>query len=648
MPTIRRVRRVAASMVLLLLLAPPPALAQRDRFLAAVIKLYQTLPGLFGDEGPQLTAQVEEMSTALAAWDAAIRDTEAKFRAQTEGRDPPSALQAHTVIGSQCLERNRFAAALREFDEDIRIDPGRASFHRLRGVILQTLDRHLEAAVAFREAWLRDADDPQNAYRLVATRAPETTSAEIERALATLAGVERALIRRERVRADAPFMSIRAINDDAGAMGFVPAAYGPAFTLLLDGDYAAAVAALRAAVNADLLNTDPAIRSGRAAAGITALKQGAAANAVADFEAALTAGESSQLQRLLGTACWIAGDLAKSVHHLRTAVRLEPRDERAWLMLARVLDSSGSVNEAADALTEGIGKLPDAGALRWQLSVTAGRRQRTEAVDVELATVAERLTLLAGKGELYDRAGRLAHGHLDYDRALTLFTKRVVLTPNNAAAHKILGRAYLDSGQAEAAYAELVVALLLDPLDTETLTTLGQLHLMADRPAQAVAALERALVLESDRGEALHALSEALLRTGNTAEGLRRREQSEQLLAKDVDDQRRRRNAAMLSVQAELAMGQKNYPAAIDAWQEVIALERRNSSSYLRLAEALMAAGRTEDAVAPLLTAIAANAGADAHRRLADAYAALGRTADSARERERYSEKLLQELKNGG
>ncbi len=198
---------------------------------------------------------------------------------------------------------------------------------------------------------------------------------------------------------------------------------------------------------ADPLNTDPAMRSDRTTQGIAALKQGLVDSAIAHLEAALGAGESSQAHRLLGTAYWVSGELAKSVLHLRAAVRLDPADERSWLALARALEGSGNLSEAVDALRTAIGELPDAGALRWQLSVTAGKRQRTEPEDLELATVAERLTLLAGKGELYDRAGRLAHGHLDYERALTLFEKRVVLTPNNAAAHKTLGRAYVDAGR---------------------------------------------------------------------------------------------------------------------------------------------------------------------------------------------------------
>ena len=104
----------------------------------------------------------------------------------------------------------------------------------------------------------------------------------------------------------------------------------------------------------------------------------------------------------------------------------------------------------------------------------------------------------------------------------------------------------------------------------------------------------------------------------------------------------------MLTVQAELTMAGKDYGEAIELWRQVIALESRDRASHLRLAEALAAAGRLEDAAKEVETAIALNAGPDAHRRLAELYAMLGRSADSARERQTYTEKRLEELRNGG
>ena len=107
-------------------------------------------------------------------------------------------------------------------------------------------------------------------------------------------------------------------------------------------------------------------------------------------------------------------------------------------------------------------ELPDAGQVRWQLSVISGKRQRTDAADVDLISMADRLVLFAGNSEFYVRIAKLAQAHLDYRRAIALLELAVRITPNNASAHQLLGRAYADQGRDEEGYAELVVALWLD------------------------------------------------------------------------------------------------------------------------------------------------------------------------------------------
>ena len=86
------------------------------------------LPVVYGDEGPQISAHLESMSTALARWDEEIRDWERQVRPRLNEGDPQVALQVHTFLASLYMERGRFDDALRELDEDIRIDPRRAAF----------------------------------------------------------------------------------------------------------------------------------------------------------------------------------------------------------------------------------------------------------------------------------------------------------------------------------------------------------------------------------------------------------------------------------------------------------------------------------------------------------------------------------------
>ena len=643
-----KAKRLVPLLLVAALAVPSPAAAQRDRFLKAFVQFNLTLRGAYGDEGPQLTMHLDEMTAALTGWDSEIREAENQLRPRLKAADPQTALQVHTILASLYLERGRFNDALREFDADILVDSTRAAFHRYKGVIYQGTGRPAEAAAAYRTAWLRDPNDPQNAYRLIVSRAPATTAAQIAQARAMLGRIEGELIRRERSLADSPFRTLQAINDDAGGtIAFVFPAYARGFSLLQNGQYQEGLTALRAAVAADPLVTDAASRSGPMAQGIAALRQGMADVAIDRLEAAVTgAADSSEAHRILGVAYGITGNFTKAVQHLREAARLNPRDERSWIALARTLEDSGELQQSIDALQAGIAAIPDSGALHWRLSLTSARRQQTDESDLALLTLADRLVLFAGKGELYGNLARFAQSHLDYDRGVAMLEKRVALTPNNAAAHKALGQAYVDQGREEPGYAELVMSLLLDPLDSETLTALGQVHLAAGRTAQAVAALERALTLDSGNHQALHALGEALIRAGRTADGQQRLEESVRRQAEAVEEQRSQRTVAMLTVQAELHMTKGEYEAAIDTFKQAIAV-RRDRVSPLRLSDALIKAGRLEDAAALLQNATAINATAERYRRLADVYAALGRTEESAAARRTYVEKRLQELATG-
>jgi len=103
-----------SALVLMMLAAPSAAVAQRDPFFSALVKFHTSSAGLYGDEGPQLTAHLEAMSTALARWDAEIRDAERELRSRLTAADVQTQLQIHTLLASLYIERGRFADALRE------------------------------------------------------------------------------------------------------------------------------------------------------------------------------------------------------------------------------------------------------------------------------------------------------------------------------------------------------------------------------------------------------------------------------------------------------------------------------------------------------------------------------------------------------
>ena len=653
--SVARPSRLVA-LLLVLLAVPAPAAAQQQSFFPAVVAFYRSVAGFYGDEGPQLTAQLAAMSTALDGWDGAIRDAERELRSRLRSVDDvQTKLQIHTTLASLYLERGRLDDALREFDEDISIDPRRDPFHRFRGLVLHAMSRPVEAADAFRTAWLLKPDDPQHAYRLIAYRSVGTTPQEIERASETLANLERGLIRRERGGTSAPFTNVSGIIDDAGGgMAFVPAAYASGFSLILRGELDRGVAELRTAIANDPLVTDPASRLEPMARGIAALRAAASAkasapggmvaSAIEHLETTVAgAPDSSEAHRVLATAYSIAGDIARGVQHLRDAVRLNPRDERSRLALAQTLAAVGRSAEAEDALRTAVAELPNASALRWRLSTRSQAGQGDD--DLALIDMADRLVLLVGKGELYRALAGLAQLHLDDAKAIGLLERAVRMIPNNVAAHKALGRAYVENGRETDGYAELVIALLLDPDDVEALTALGTWHLAADQPGRAVEALERAVGIDPTNRLAVHALAGALIRVGRVGEGKQRLQESERLQAQAIEDDRRVKSAAVLRLNAEMRMAERDHAGAIDLWRQAISLQRVNAAIHLRLAETLAVANRPDEAVAEYLTAISLKAGADAHRRLAELYDALGRTAEGSRERATYVEQRLEELR---
>ena len=642
----RRRRSLILIQILLVLAVPSNALAQRDTFFSAFLTFYKTLGGTSGDEGPQLVSHLQELSTALERWDEEIRAAEQQLRPQLNGADAQTALQVHTLLASLYMERGRVDDALREFDEDIRIDPRRAAFHRFKGLV-QQLQGRPAAAEAFRTAWLVDPADPQNAYRLLAVRSAETTPQETERALETLASVERDLLNGRRSRATALFTNLSGIVDDAGgAVAFVPAAYARGFSLVLKGELESGLAALRAAVTTDPLVTDPSETTETMTRGISALRQGLVAAAIEQFEAAVAmSGDSAEAHRMLATAYGVNGDVTRSLQHLREAVRLNPRDERARLALVRTLDDSSAAADTEDAVRAAIAELPDAGAFRWQLATLAARRGRTNQADLALISALDRYVVLVGRGELHIRLAKLAQTHLEYESAIGLLERAAALVPNNTVAHKTLARAYIEDGRDSEGSAELVVALMLDPDDAETLTGIGRLHLAAGRLPESIDALQRAIAIDRNNQEALQALGDALVRAGKATEGQTRLQESAQLRSRSIDEERLTRTIAILTVQADVRKDERDFAGAIDLWDQIIQLRRGSASNYVRLAETCVAAGRLDEAANAYQTAISLGAAVDVHRRLAEVYAALGRADDSTRERASYVQQRLEELR---
>ena len=74
--------RLVSGLLGALLAVPSTAVAQRDAFFSGLVTFHRSLAGPYGDEGLQLTAQLEAMSTALDRWDREILDAETQLRSR--------------------------------------------------------------------------------------------------------------------------------------------------------------------------------------------------------------------------------------------------------------------------------------------------------------------------------------------------------------------------------------------------------------------------------------------------------------------------------------------------------------------------------------------------------------------------------------
>lgn len=521
-----------------LLFLPATAAAQKGAFIEALIEFDSALSGTYGDEGARVEAALDRMAVALEAWNTESRAAEAALRAASNS----------SSLARFFLNEGRPADALEAVEAAIRLEPERAGLYMLRGVLLGAAGRDLDALASFERAWALDPDDLVNAY-LLADGINSQPSEPPERQLASLLaavgsappspGLPRpgggASTRR------APFIQVGLIDDSASDVPrFSRAAYADGVVALANGRYREAIGLFRAAAAADPLVTDRVARSGRAAKGVAALRQGLASDAVSDLEAAVAAApSSSEARRLLGLAHAAAGNVDASLKGLAEAIRLAPEDERAHVALGRVLAEAGRLQEAERVLLDTLRLLPASGRARWALAdlyELVGRR--ADAID-QLEQAAT-LTMIAGKTALLWRLVNLAHQVLDEERFVSVLTRRTRLMRNDPFAHRSLGLAYHRAGRDVEALVELLVSSYLGHEDALTAAVMGRIHLNAGRLTMAETVLRRAVAMAPDSAEARYALARTLLRAGKEEEGQQQLAQFQRLQKTVLEQQRQK------------------------------------------------------------------------------------------------------------
>ena len=609
-------------------------------FVEALQRFTRAQTGTFGDEGEALVEALASMTEAWTRWDAATR----RFQAAAD-RLPPSA-DLHVVVATVLLDAERATDALRELDAADRMDGARGDIHVMRAMAYALVGRPSDAIGALRTAAATTPDDPTIFYALAralaaANRAGEAgdVRGDFHRVLARNGSLESAAAPR------APFQRLALLRQAAGAAPIFPQGrYGAGFAAMYEGRYADALASFAAATRSDPLVSPAGVRlqpDGRElhsraqlARAAEAFRRGEIAAAMQMLQAVVAQTPAyGEAHRLLGLIAWIDGRHARSIEHLRTAIRLVPEDERARVLLADVLLSEGRTSEAERELTQALGAAGESGSIRYRLAQLYLRQALLPQAIDELEST-ERPGAVAGRDHLYQLLGRMRVDRADFDGAIAAYTQRIEVNPNSGEAHRQLAEIYFLQGRHDEALMEFAVAAWLDPGDARAHAGAAHVHMRAGRYADAVGAARRAVALDPDHRQARYALGTALMRSGEADAGIRELATFERMEAAAAAADRRAFQLDAFRREASRAPAER----AVALMEEALAMDPQDVRSRRDLGAALLRARRPHDAIPHLLAAQHAEETLDGFRYLAEAFTAAGDSASAAVHAERYTQ----------
>jgi tetratricopeptide (TPR) repeat protein len=584
--------------------SPPPAGAQQAQFVHALSELTAALEGASGDDGARIGSALDRMSAALTAWDREIEAAESELRA-TPATAAPSIVARRVSLGRKYADRGRLTDALREFEAAGQQGPARADIHVLRGLALQQQGMPNDAIEAFRRARALDPGEPVTAYYLFHQAMISGNASAALEASAALAAAYPKLLQAKpstfalRATVDTqkmgtPFSRLAPLSSTAaGPPVLLHAAYSQAFRDLSLGEYERAIAGFRTAAASDPLIADPAAGSGVMVRAFDALRQGRVTDSQSLLEQSGPPRDSSEAHRLLGLVYWAKSDYDRSLASLTTAISISPRDERARLARARVLNAAGRDGEAERALQETVRELPDSILAHWWLGLAHEQVNRFAEARREVEQVAAATAF--GDSQLHVAIGRFALNAADNAGAIDAFARAIRANPNDPAIHRVLASTLLQQDRTSEALAEFVAALLIDPLDAAAHAGIGRIHLQAGRDADAADALRRATDLAPASSETRYSLATALERLGRKEEAAQHFARVEQAQRQTLDDRRREMTAAALKQEATLRTAEGRFEAAIALYEKALAVEP-DPLVYSQLADLYGKVGRTADA----------------------------------------------------
>lgn len=591
------------------------------------------------DTGERLAVALRRMHEALAAWDRELRQAERDLAPAADD------VQARLALGVAYLVRGRVDSALGEFVAARLADPRRAEPHALEGMALRLRGRNVEAARAFARVLTIVGSDPALLYDFSQFARSVGLLDDAADAVGLFhASPWRDLLERRRREGPADFRApplgrlthAPHVLPQSSSVPVVvaPVHYQAAFQLIDARRYDEALAAFTSGAAADPL----AVKGPLGAllnSGCDALRMAQLEIAIERFAFAVQRFPgSAEAHRRLALAYQSDEQYERSVLQFRNAIALDGSDERSRLGLAEVLAESGDLAAAEQEFRDAAAAIPRSKKVLFGLAQLHRRTWRDAEAVQELNAVRD--GVVAGRGGLLRAIVDIRKGQVDLDRAAEAAMTWIGAAPNEPQAHLALSAVFSEQGAPDAALAESLAALVIDPASADAYALSAVLFQQKGQEADAAAFSQRALELDPRHQQARYSLGTSLLRLGRRQQGVDvltefRRIQSDAL---EADERQRTLEALEREALDEFRRGAIEKSVAL--FEQVLSFDPRRPSSHVNLAVALLKIGRAQPALDTLLRLRVLKDDAEIHRLLAQAYAALGRADDERAESSLY------------
>ena len=403
---------------------------------------------------------------------------------------------AHSHLGLLFVAQRRFKEALGALQTAVRLKPDDPLTRYNLGVTYASLGQTDRAAVAFQDAIRLKPDDPITHYNLgilhhlqgnhEAAIAPLQTAVRLKPdfAVAYLTlGIALANTQSHTRAEDALKEAIRLSPENADAH------YNLGVVYIEMGHRDRAVEVLERAISHNIEHADAHFNLGRAYEAL-----GHYDEAVAAFkQAAQFNPDYADLHFNLGIAHTEAGRFEEAIRTLHTARRIYPQDPLIYHNMGIAYRNAARFEEAENAFREALRLNPHLADIHLSLGslqLDMGRYEQG------LSSIREAVRLTPKNADAHRYLGEALAYLKQYPDAIQAFRKAIALKRDDGDAHLGLGMIYLHTGQKTAAASALKTGLRLSPGHPDSLAIAREIARLQKQPEQVSTYLNRARAFE--------------------------------------------------------------------------------------------------------------------------------------------------------